>query len=214
MIKILGAKRVLMLLVLLAMNAAVGAALYLYLLPEGFRQTGVLQGLRGQIATVQSDVDRMQVDFEQITQQQTLYEDLKKSGFFGNQDRRQAEKIFESIQKEVGTSVAAVVNIQAGVIEENAEAQKAEHKVLASQVSIKVDATDDMDVFRYLYLVEKFFPGHLEIEKISVERKTEVNGAVLRSIASGDNPPLVHADVEMRWRTMIPEKEVIQSEKN
>lgn len=208
MIRVLGARRVLTLVALLALNALMGAAVYLYLMPEQMKKNNELNSLRGQTSTVQSDIDRMQIEFDQLAVQQSQFEKLRDRGFFGAQGRREAEKVLQRIQQEAGV-VSAVANIQSGKIEDSEEAQKAEHKILVSPVSIKLSAVDDVDVYKYLYLVERFFPGHISIKTIILERKMSINNTVLRAIATGAKPQLVTADIQAEWRTMIPQKDVI-----
>jgi multidrug resistance efflux pump len=208
MIGILGARRILTIAILVALNAAVVAMLYLYLTPEKMQKDRELRTARGQISTVTSDIGRMQVEFDQLTVQQERFDKLRAHGFFGSQGRREAERVFEKIQKEAGV-ISAVANIQAGTIEDNEEAQKAEHKILVSPVNITIEAVDDIDVYRYLYLLEQFFPGHVSIENMTMERKAEITGTVLRAIATGSNPQLVTADIHLTWRTMIPQKDII-----
>lgn len=208
MIRVLGAKRILTIVALLALNALLGAAVYLYLLPEKIGRQRELSSVRGQISTVQTDIGRMQIEFDQLAIQQAGFDNLKKRGFFGAQGRREAEKLLQRIQQEAGV-VSAVANIQPGSVEDNEEAQKAEHKILVSPLKIQISAVDDVDVFRYLYLVDKFFPGHVTIDKITLERKANINNTVLRAIATGGKPQLVTADIEGRWRTMIPQKDII-----
>ncbi len=208
MIQVLGFKRILTVLVLLGLNIVCAAAVYLYLIPEQMKKGSELRSLRGQISTVSSDIGRMQIEFDQLTVQQAEFDRLRARGFFGTQGRREAERIFEKIQSEAGV-VSAVASILPGSVEDNEEAQKAEHKILVSPVKIKIEAVDDVDVFRYLYLVQKFFPGHITFQKVNLERKAEVTGTVLRSISSGTNPQLVSADIDVLWRTMIPEKDII-----
>lgn len=208
MIRVLGAKRILTIIALIALNALVGAGVYLYLMPEKLRKNQELSGLRGQISTVQNDIGRMQIEFDQLAVQQAQFEKLQERGFFGAQGRRDAEKVFQKIQQEAGV-VSAVANIQAGSLEESEEAQKAEHKILVSPVTIKLAAVDDVDVYKYLYLIERFFPGHITIKNIMLERKININNTVLRAIATGAKPQLVTADIQAEWRTMIPQKDVI-----
>ena len=210
MIRVLGTKRILTIVALLLLNALMASLLYLYVIPDKAKKERELRGLRGKISTVQSDIGRMQIEFDQLTLQQAQFDKLRKRGFFGSQGRREAEKVFRRIQQESGV-ISAVANVQPGFIEDNEEAQKAEHKILVSPVSIKIDALDDVDVFRYLYLVERFFPGHMTIDKITLERKADITGTVLRSIASGTNPQLVSAEITAEWRTMIPEKDIINA---
>ncbi len=213
MIAILGAKRVLGLVFLIAINVALSATAYLFVLPQTQAKQVELRGLSSRISGVRTDINRMQVEFSQIEQQQAQFENLKKRGFFSDQQRRQAEKVFEIIQKQAGV-ISAVAKIEAGTVESNVEAQKAEYEILSSPVKIRVEAIDSVDIFRYLYLLEHFFPGHVAIKNIEIARKAEVTGPILRSIASGENPVLVCADIDIIWRTMIPHAEVIPAQQS
>lgn len=204
MIRILGIKRIFVLLVLVGLNVLFAAVLYMYIAPEKLNKERELRGLRGKVSSLSSDIDRMQVEFEQLEDQRREFEALKKRGFFQDQGRRQAELIFKRIQDE-SRVISAVASVGAGTFEHSDEAQKAKHKILLSPVDIKIKAMDDVDVFRYLYLLEEFFPGHIAIEKIVLSREAEVTGTVLRSIAAGGNPELVLAEIKAFWRTMIPE---------
>jgi hypothetical protein len=211
MMGILGVKRIVILLVLVVLNVGFAVGVYAYLSPQKMQKQRDLNGLRGQIGTLQGDIDRLQVEFDQLEVQQAKFDMLNEHGFFGTQGRRQAEKTLESIQKQAGV-ISAVASIKAGAVEDNEEAQKADHKVLKSEITIRVEALDDTDVFRYLYLLEKFFPGHVAVTELLLERKADVSGTVLRGIASGANPPLVQADIQLIWRTMIPQSEIINVE--
>ena len=211
MIQILGMKRILVLVFLLALNVALGAGVYMYLVPETTKQERALYGLRGKVNTLQADISRLQVEFDQLENQQAEFDVLKEKGFFGSQGRRQAEILFEKIQRQAGI-VSAVANIRAGEVEDNEEAKKAEHAILSSPIEVSLEALSDTDVYKYIYLLDRFFPGHVTLDEIELERTSEITGAILRSIASGGNPVLVKATLKMTWRTMIPEAEVIQKQ--
>ena len=208
MIGVIGVKRILTIVVLLLLNAALAAVVYMHFVPRKMAAENELNQLRGNISTVQSDISRMQVEFDQLQLQQVQFDKMRQRGFFGSQGRREAELILQKIQRESGV-ISAVVNIMGGVVEANEEALKAEHQVLASPVSIRIEAMDDVDVYRYIYLVQQFFPGHVSFEKLSLKREAEVSGTVMRAIATGANPKLVSAEIVMTWRTMIPQKDVI-----
>jgi hypothetical protein len=208
MIKILGKQRIIILMVLLAVNVATGMLVYSYLVPRQTLKQQELTALKGKISTMQSDINRMQIEFDQMVERKAQFEDLKEKGFFYNQDRRRAELALQSIQEQAGV-IAAVATIAPGAVEENAEAQKAEYKILKSTIKIRVDAMESVEIYRYIYMLQRAFPGHLSIVNLNMTRKMEVTGAVLREIATGKNPPLVQADLELAWRTMIPQSEVI-----
>ncbi len=211
MIKVIGAKRFLVLAVLLSANLLLAAATYLYSIPQESETAKKLRTLRGENQTKQADIDRMQIEFEQLGQQQDKFDALKNDGFFKNQVRSVAKKLFKDIQIESHV-VSSVAAIKPGVIEENEEAKKSNYKVLASPVDITVEAFDDSDIYNYLYILEQKFPGHLSVDKMSMTRVTDISGPVLRSIATGQNPILVKATFQMSWRTMIKDSQIIVEE--
>lgn len=204
MIKVLGTKRILTLAILIAANACLAFVAYGYLAPEKISKERELRMLRGQVSSLNRDIDNILLEFDQLEDQKSEFEKLEKDGFFKDQGRRQAEKLFNLIQERSGVSKAQV-SVSAGLIEENEIAKKAKHKILRSPVELRVEAMDEVDILRYVFMVEKYFPGHISLENIKLHRDAEVNGTVLRSIASGKNIPLIKAEIEMVWRTMIPE---------
>ncbi len=209
MIKILGPKRVFILLILLILNAGLAGAAYYLLMPEKTAKEKQLRTLRGQVSTLNRDIANIQVEFEQLETQREEFGKLKADGFFLDQDRRQAEKVLNLIQERSKVSKAQV-SIGGGTLEENEDAKKAKHKILKSPISIRIEAMSDVDVFRYVFLMEKYFPGHIGVKTVKLERGAEVNGTVLRAISGGQNVPLVIAEIEMTWRTMIPEDQATQ----
>lgn len=207
MIRILGARRILLLFILIVLNAGAAGILYGYLIPDQMKTERNLRMMRGQIGNVQRDIDRLLVEFDQLEEQQARFDALRDEGFFNEQNRREAEDLLRQIQDSAKV-VSAVANINPGELEENTEAAKAGHRVLRSNVEITIEALDDIDVYRYLYLLEEYFPGHISFQKIEMIREKDVNAAVLRAVASGMNPPLVKAEIDLAWRTMIPESKV------
>ena len=213
MINILGVQRIIVLAVLVLVNAALGAGVYYFLLPEIDKQERVLRAVRGQVNTVRYDIDRLQVEFEQFEEQQERFETFKAKGFFQQQNRRQVEKILEEIQGVSGV-LSAKVAINPASVETNPEAEKADYKVLKSTVQAQLNTLDDKDIYHYIYLVEKYFPGHVSVESINFQREADLDKVLLQAIAAGQNVPLVKADVTLVWRTMIPQSRIIAEDVN
>tara|TARA_A200000113_G_scaffold52632_1_gene43486 strand:- start:93 stop:734 length:642 start_codon:yes stop_codon:yes gene_type:complete len=213
MINILGVQRIIVLAVLVLVNAALGAGVYYFLLPEIDKQERVLRAVRGQVNTVRYDIDRLQVEFEQFEEQQERFETFKAKGFFQQQNRRQVEKILEEIQGVSGV-LSAKVAINPASVETNPEAEKADYKVLKSTVQAQLNTLDDKDIYHYIHLVEKYFPGHVSVESINFQREADLDKVLLQAIAAGQNVPLVKADVTLVWRTMIPQSRIIAEDVN
>jgi len=208
MIGLLGMKRVVLLGAFLALNGVLATVSFLYIFPFGEKSKSDLEALRVALSAVRADVSRMKVEAVELESQKVLYQTLEKDAFFKDQSRRTAEQAFSDIQTKSGVG-KATAQVDAGVIEDNPEAQKVKYKILKSPMKISLEAVDDVDVFRYLYLIEQTFPGHVSVEKIEMKRQGDVNFSVVRALSSGLTPTLVTANIEMLWRTMIPESKVI-----
>ena len=212
MIKVIGIQRLVILGVLVAANVLLAAVIYLYLIPQESKLARDLRVLKSSNQSKSSDIDRMQIEFEQLGEQQDSFERLKQDGFFKAQIRSVAKNILNDIQGESNV-VSARTKISAGRIEENEEAKKSKYKLLVSPVVLEIQAYDDSDIYRYLFILEKKYPGHLSVDKILIRRTGDISGPVLRAIATKANPVLVTANVELSWRTMIPESQIIVEEK-
>lgn len=208
MIHVIGLKRVLILFILVAVNGFFAALLYGYLVPENQSLSKKVRTVQAQVGTVRSDIERMQVEFEMLGKQQGRFDLLKKDGFLDPQDRANARATFSLIQKQ-SKVISAVANVEPGEIIDNEEAQKSNHKILVSPIEVKVSAFDDSDIFRYLFLLDEIYPGHISIDRLEIKRVRDVTPVVLRAITTGANPELVSADIKLLWRTMIPEAQVL-----
>ncbi|MCB1681020.1 MAG: hypothetical protein H6858_03485 [Rhodospirillales bacterium] len=211
MIKVIGAKRLFLLAVLILVNVLLAASTYLYMIPQESETAKKLRSLRSANQTKQSDIERMQIEFDQLGQQQDKFDALKNDGFFKAQVRSVAKKLFKDIQEESHV-VSAVATIKPGAIEENQEAKKSNYKLLVSPVEITIQAFDDSDIYNYLFILEQKFPGHLSVDQMSMYRAIDISGPVLRAIATGANPVLITAKINISWRTMIPESQIIVEE--
>ena len=207
MINVLGMKRIAILAVLIAINGLLGVLTYMYIMPETLAAQRNLSGLRGSVTTIQSDIDNINLEFDQLEKQQSQYEELERNGFFGDQDRFAAERIFEQVQAESGV-LSAVASISGGEIIEDEDAAKSDRDVLRSSIEIKIEAANDLHVFKYIANLMQAFPGYISLQSIELRRTAEITGTVLRSFASGEDPVLVEADIVLSWSTMIPKTDV------
>ena len=69
MIKVLGFQRILILLVLLGLNAALALIVYQHFIPQKTVKERELRSTRSQVATLQTDIDGLLVEFDQLDEQ-------------------------------------------------------------------------------------------------------------------------------------------------
>ncbi|MDB2682944.1 hypothetical protein N9Z27_01680 [Alphaproteobacteria bacterium] len=189
--------------VLLGINILFISGYYLMFAPDKIIKERELKTLNSKLSTMRSDIAQMQVDFDQFGEQQEKFERLKEVGFFNDQGRRQAEDVFEEIQEKSGV-IAASVKLSPGKSVEDEDATKANHILLESPLQINIDAMEDSDIFRYIFYIQEYFPGHISVKRVSLKRERDLSRDILKNIANQKQPKMVSAQVEMTWRTMIP----------
>lgn len=210
MIAVLGLKRILVVLCLVALNCALAGGLYLYLVPEVQKAEKEIRTVRSKETAVRGDIDNIQLEFEQLAKQQNEYEALRSDGFFTNQSRRHAQEVFLAAKQYSGV-MDARVNVKPGAVVANEHAQKADQVMLESPVQIDFTSVDDTDIYEYIYYLDQVFPGYLSVNSVNISRKSSLNETILRAIATGVKPPLVEGTISLTWRTMVSKADYASS---
>ena len=207
MIQIIGIKRILLLIILVAFNAGLGAAAYLYVLPENQKLEGMLNATRNQVTVKRDEATKLREDFKQIEEQKERFESLQAAGFMSDQNRLVARRRIISIQQ-YSKVLSASYDIKSAEVVDNNAAESIAHAVLDSPVVVKIEAIDDVDFYNFIYWMENAFPGHISVDKVRMTRAYDVNDNTLRSIGTGNPLGLIKGDVEFSWRTIVPEANV------
>lgn len=210
MIKVLGAKRIMVILALIAINALFAAVVYMYLEPQLKKEERVLRAAKGKENQTRADISNLQLEFDQLEEQQDEFDRLKADGFFSNQSRRQVQQIFLDAEQKSGV-VKATVNVKSGSVKEDEEAAKADHVILESPIDITLRSIDDTDVYFYLNYLEQNFPGHITITDLYMRRVANVSDTILRAIIDGAKPGMVEATISLNWQTMVERGDFVDS---
>jgi DNA-binding protein H-NS len=210
MIGVLGFKRIMIVLFLVAVNALLAAALYLYLVPELSSMERKVRAERAAESEVRTDIANIQAEFDQLETQQDAYETLREDGFFSNQSRRDAQVVFTEA-KAYSDVTEANVTVRSGLVVEDENAAKADQVMLESPVSINFTSVDDIDIYEYIHYLEQVFPGYLSVESFNLNRNANISDTMLRAIATGATPPLVTGSVELTWHTMVSREDYFAS---
>jgi hypothetical protein len=208
MISVLGYKRIVVLAVLLGIAVIMAGAVYYYLTPQKQQAERDLRAVRGQVSATQNDIEKVRTELDKLAGQKDTFEELKKIGFFSEQDRIVAKDRLEEIQ-ELSSVLAVRYRIEPAEIETNPQIEKAEHVILSSPFKIEVEALDDIDIYRFIYLLQTSFPGHASFDGVTITRGQEVNDSSLRRILTNNPVALVKATINFRWRTILPEDRVV-----
>lgn len=206
MIKVIGTRRIIMLAVLLAANAALAAGTYMYLIPQNEKLERDLRQVKSNVSSKRSEAERLRTEHAQILTQKSAFEHLKAAGFMGHQDRFLVRDRMEAIQG-YSRVLTAKYNIQPVAVEENAQAAMSDQVILSSKMNADIDAIGDIDVYRFVYWLENGFPGHIMINNVVMRRQNEVNDVTLRQLGTGTPLVMVRGQLDFEWRTMVPREE-------
>jgi len=208
MIEVIGFRRFVILISLVLTNIGLAALTYFYLVPESSEAEKRLSRVERNVRSAKGDLNRMQVEFEILERQQDRFDALKKAGYFSNQVRSDVRELLSKVRKEAGV-ISAVANVEKGKVSDSFGVSKVNYKVLTSMINVSIEAFDDADVYRYVDLLQRRFPGDVTIDSLSIRRSKDVSSVVLRAIASGRGPSLVSASLTASWSTLIPDNQVI-----
>jgi len=204
LISIIGYKRLIILGVLVGVNAVLAGILYGYLQPSNMQLDSQLSGLVSTISSRQTETEKLRQDYTLVVEQKAGFEQLQAQGFMSDQNRLSFRRRVAEIQQYTGVLEAAY-DIDAGQAEANADAQTAKHSVLVSAVKMSINSMDDVDFFNFLFWIENGFPGQTMIDKVTLQRDTDVTEDVLKSISISGPVALTKGEIEFKWRTLVGE---------
>lgn len=201
MIKVLGKRVVLMLVLLVLVNGGIGYGLYEYLIPMREQKESELRGIQSEIEARRQEVAKLKEEMVLLQLQLRKFKELEAQGFFNNQNRVKAQESFDKL-REVSGLLKAKYDIKSGELVEDPLATAANYVVVKSPVSLEMDSLDDVDVYTFIKGLQEKFPGSVDLEHVTLDRTETLSAPLLRNIGSGTPVKLISAKVDFSWRTM------------
>lgn len=206
--EVLGFKRVAGLGIGVGLNAVLAGFLYLYLIPSVASRSADLDALRGEVAARRAEAEGLRQEISAFEGQKVAFEELKREGFFGTQDRIMAREKIDEIRN-LSKLLSVRYTVDPAVYSSDDLVKKAKHVVVSSPMSVDLDAIEDKDIYRFLYLMETAFPGHMSLEELSMKKNADVTQPILRQIGTGVPVVLVSGHAKLVWRTLLPEDQAV-----
>ena len=163
------------------------------------------------LAVVNNDISKMTSDMDKLSQGLTQFEGQKQAfsnvqrfGFFDDQDRVKARQLIEAMQEE-SRLLSAVYSLGPAESLNEPRATDAGYDLLNTNIGFTIEAVEDIDVYKFIYLLNYGFPGQISIKSLSMSRDEEITQPLLRQIGTGQPTPLIRAELEVFWKSMVPE---------
>ena len=204
MVRLIGIRRILAIVLL----AAFLVILFLYnsvlMKPDIRQMQQELARSKAEVAEMGVNIDKLMQGIELFKSQESEFLQIQKFGFFDDQDRVEARRRLNLMQKE-SRLLSAKYTIMQAVDQENEKAQEAGYKEIATEISFELEALDDTDIYNFIYMLNYGFPGQVSITSLAMSREKEITQPLLRKIGVGETEPLVKAGLKVNWTTMIPD---------
>lgn len=203
MLKVLGPKVLITLLLMGAFTGGTGYGLYNYLMPMRAEKDQELSSLKSAIDARRREVAQLKEEYILLKEQLEAFTQLGLQGFFNNQNRVEAQESFNKLGDLSGLLNTRYA-ISSGVIVDDPKAAEANYVVLKSPVTLDISSLDDVDVYTFVKALQERFPGNVDIVSVNLTRKMTITAPLLREIGSGDPAKMVEAKIAFDWRTMAP----------
>jgi len=198
MLKNIGFKRLASITVLLILAGILYVFYYHSLKPDLAESQQELKKVRTSISETRNNLAEIKNALES-------YEN-KKDDFQALVDQVDFFKL--NAMKEASGLNSAVYSILPAEIITDERAKEASYNLIITRIELQLEALEENDIFRFLYLLNYGFPGFITVEEILIAREADVTQPVLRQIGASGKPlpTLVSARIVASWRTMTPDR--------
>ncbi len=202
MIKSIGFTKVFLIFLLGCFIAATAFYAYSIATPSLKKVDRKLRQSKTEIAEMTTNMNLLADELNNFEKQKDDFAKLQKLGFFDDQNRVKTRRMIQAMQKE-SRLLSAKFTVSPADRKFNKLSDDAGYDLLLTNMSFDLEAIEDSDIYKFVYLLNYGFPGQIKIDSLSIVKKGNVTQPVLRQIGVGEAQPLVTGQLNASWRTMV-----------
>jgi len=203
------AKQILIIIILLGLTGAGYYYSNVYTAPVQRQLGGQISMAKSETATMRQEMSDLQSGYDKFVDIKDDYDFLVNVGFFDEQDRLETQKLIEIIQKQ-SRVISAKYSIKPLSVVDSSLAESANAQLLLTNTDFVITAVEDADIYNFVFLLTKGFPGHVEVTDFNIKKLTDVTQPLLRQIGSGQVVPLVEATLKIKWSTLKKFPDIVE----
>lgn len=211
MIKAIGINKFFLLLLLAVFIALAVFYNYQIITPDVTKLNRQVMTNKSEVSQMTQDLNSLTAGLEKFAQQKDAFEKVRRLGFFDPQNRVVAKQLITNIQRD-SRLMTAKYTIKPAENLDDEKAREAGYKILSTDIDFILEALDDADVYKFVYLINYGFPGQVIINKLNIERDMEITQPLLRRIGVGQAQPIIKATFEVTWKTMVADETISVTE--
>lgn len=209
--KLIGIKRLILLSILIAVNATIAAAYFLWIGPMLIESQNRLNGMKGEISKLQSKIQNTKLELAEYKKNLPAYQALEKTGFMTVLAERLQANAFISRELDAVRQNAELggfsfqLNDMPNV--SYPEADSAKLAIRAKRINLdKVSALLDINFYDFADRMVREFPAHVRLQSLVIDRKEKLDQAALTKIVEKKQVNLLEAKAVFDWLTVEPPK--------
>lgn len=205
MIKAVGYNKILLIVILGALLVATFLYNKEYLAPELLNQQRKLAAINSEISTMTNDLDQLRNQLSQFEKEKEDFASIQALGFFDSQNRVETKKLISQMQRESRLLTARYTVKPAQYISDD-KTLEAGYKILKTDMNFKLEAIEDVDIYKFIYLLNYGFPGQLHINDFVISKEADITLPLIRKIGVGQSESIIGATLNITWQTMVPDE--------
>ena len=194
-------------LLLLAVMLAFLVYYSIYLVgPDTIKAERQLASHKSEMTEITEKIAELKDSMDKFNEQKVIFEKVAAFGFFDEQNRPETRQRLNAMQQE-SRLLSAKYRIDRAETEKNDLAREAGYKILNTKINFTLEAIEDADIYRFIYLLNYGFPGQVVIDRLTISRDIDITLPVLKQIGNQENITLVTADLTIsgvQWWPMKP----------
>jgi hypothetical protein len=202
MIRSLGIQKIIVLVLLVLMLAVIYFYGVVALGPKNQFVERELRLNKSEFSELTQNMEKLVFDLAYFDQHKIQFKSLEDLGFFNSQDRLNMRSRFNEMQKE-SRLISAQYSVSPLTIEKNKKAAEAGYKILKTTIDFNLEAIEDADIYKFIYLLNYGFGGHISIAELSIKRDKVVTPTLLQKIGDGEDVAVMSAVLKVNLRTMV-----------
>jgi len=165
------------------------------------RQLADIGSMLWQVDKIDARIAGLARGLNVIRTQGRHFDEVRDSGFVGQQSRLRAAQLLEELGPKYGLTTLRY-DFRPQVTELTTGGEGTEFRLVRTDVTLDIEAMTDTQLLGFVAELTDRLDGQVQVRYLEVERALDVSADVLERIAAGERPALFQAQVRLSWNNV------------
>ncbi len=204
MIRIIGPKLILIILLLLFFNASLFGSWFFWSTPMKEQAEMNLNGINAEISKLRSSIYDIKDELKYYDDNKDNFASLVDDGYMKEQSRFSIAEVLEKMRKSSHVQKLSYDISDMAELEHD-KAEKAKHRLVKRRIELKdINGFFDTDVYKFIYSLNSEFPGHTRVVSVDISRDplSKFEG-IIETISSGKQGSFISGSIDIDWYALV-----------